>query len=133
VRAEPGSGGSDPQSPPLRRRGAAPQTPLHKGLFVGSLTRYALASQWESVCGLGFIFRDGSKTEPGVIDRKSLTRTHVDYQAELKQRADRICDRLFALTTLSRSPQLSTIHYSLSTIHYPLNFPLPSPRGVSDK
>jgi hypothetical protein len=60
--------------PPVEGRGAAPQTPLHKGWSVSSLTRSALASQWESICGLGLIFWGGSKTKPGVINRKSLSR-----------------------------------------------------------
>jgi hypothetical protein len=91
------------------RRGAAPQTPLHKGWFVCSGARFssrryanALAPQWESICGLSFIFWDGSKTKPGVINRISLSRTHVklnDYQ----------------LSTINY--QLSTINYQLSTIN----------------
>jgi hypothetical protein len=35
------------------RRDAAPQTPLRKVQFVGSEERFALASQRESICGLG--------------------------------------------------------------------------------
>jgi hypothetical protein len=40
--------------PPAEERGAAPQTPLHKVLLVGSVERFALASQWESICRVSF-------------------------------------------------------------------------------
>jgi hypothetical protein len=58
--------GFRPPVPPLRRRGAAPQTPLHKGWFVCSEARFssrryanALAPQWESICGLSFSILEG--------------------------------------------------------------------------
>jgi hypothetical protein len=41
--------------PPVEGRGAAPQTPLHKVWLVCCVKRFALASQWESICGWGFI------------------------------------------------------------------------------
>jgi hypothetical protein len=41
------------------RRGAAPQTPLHKGWFVGNGARFALAPQWGSICGWGFSILKG--------------------------------------------------------------------------
>ncbi len=43
--------------PPVERRGAAPQTPLHKGRSVGNGARFALASQWEFICGWGLLVR----------------------------------------------------------------------------
>jgi hypothetical protein len=86
--------GCRPPDPPLNLSAisvAAPQTPRHKGLFVGSLTRYALASQWESICGLGFIFWDGSKTRPGVINQKSLSRTHVKLLNPISRSLRAVC------------------------------------------
>jgi hypothetical protein len=38
--------GFRPPVPPLRRRDAAPQTPLRKVRLVSSGARFALASQW---------------------------------------------------------------------------------------
>jgi hypothetical protein len=64
--------------PPVEERGAAPQTPLHKGRFVGSDARFALASQRESICGLEFLsvgwsffFGGGSVRSQGSLIRNS--------------------------------------------------------------
>jgi hypothetical protein len=59
--------------PPVEERGAAPQTPLHKGRFVGSLARFALVLNVIDLW-VGFIDRVRCLIYISDIDLKSLTR-----------------------------------------------------------
>jgi hypothetical protein len=52
--------GFRPPVPPLRWRYAAPQTPPRKVRFVGNGARFALAPQWESICGWSFSILQGA-------------------------------------------------------------------------
>jgi hypothetical protein len=49
------------------RRDAAPQTPLRKVRLVRSGARFALAPQWESICGWGFSILRGARIKTEAI------------------------------------------------------------------
>ena len=72
--------------PPVEERSAAPQTPLHKGRFVGSVARFSSRRYANALVlnvidlWVGFIDRVGYLMYIFDVDRKSLTRTYVGWE-----------------------------------------------------